>query len=105
MTQALQAVRALVNAQHAVCFGLGDGNDHLIINKLTGEVKRMRDDGVNYLQDLIIVPPDPVDSIAPEFATIHQSTIGKDSGGAVATKRIFMGRANSSCVHAYKSPR
>ena len=49
VTKSLQSVRALVNAQHAVCFGLGDGHDHLIINKLTGEVNRMRDDGINYL--------------------------------------------------------
>ena len=44
MTESLQAVRTLVDAQHPVCFGLGDGNDHPIINKLTGEVNRMRDD-------------------------------------------------------------
>ena len=81
VTKSLQAVRALVNAQHAVCFGLGDGHDHLIINKLTGEVNLMRDDGVNYLQDLIIVPPDQVDNVAQELAAIQQNTIGKDSGG------------------------
>ena len=60
---------------------LGDGNDHPIINKLTGEVNRMRDDGINYLQDLIIVPPDQVDNVAQELAAIQQNTIGKDSGG------------------------
>ena len=32
----------------------------LIVNKLTGEVNRMRDDGINYLHDLLIVPPDEV---------------------------------------------
>ena len=30
-----QSSRALVKSQHAMCFGLGDGNDHLIINKVT----------------------------------------------------------------------
>ena len=73
-------MRALVDAQHAVCFGIGDGHDHLTINKLTGEVNRMRDDR-NYLQDLIIVLPDQVDNVAQELAAIQQNTIGKDSGG------------------------
>ena len=36
VTKSLQAVRALVKSNHAVCFGLGDGNDQLIINKITG---------------------------------------------------------------------
>ena len=81
VTKSLQAVRALVNAQHAVCFGLGDGHDHLIINKATGEVNRMRDDGVNYLQDLIIVPPDQVDAVAQQLATIQQNAMERDSGG------------------------
>ena len=53
----LQAVRSLVRSKHAVCFGLGDeGDEHLIINKETGEINRMRDDGMNYLQDLLITP-------------------------------------------------
>ena len=48
VTKSLQAVRALVKSQRAVCFGLGDGNDHLIINKITWEINLMRDDGANY---------------------------------------------------------
>ena len=71
VTKSLQAVRALVMSNHAVCFGLGDGNDHLIINKITGEINRMRDDGINYLQDLIIVPPDQVDQVASELAAMQ----------------------------------
>ena len=39
VTKALQSVRALVTSDHAVCFGLGDGTDHVIINKVSGEVK------------------------------------------------------------------
>ena len=57
VTKALQSVRALVSSQHAVCLRLGDGSEHAIINKITGEMIRMRDDEMNYLQDLIIVPP------------------------------------------------
>ena len=57
----LQSVRQLLGAKHCVLFGLGENEDeHLIINKLTGEVSRLRDDGVNYLQDLLIVPPDEI---------------------------------------------
>ena len=83
VTKSLQSVRALVNANHAVCFGLGDGHDHLIINKVTGEINRMRDDGVNYLQDLIIVPPDHVDDVAHQLAMIQQhAVVGIDSGGS-----------------------
>ena len=57
----LQSVRQLLGAKHCVLFGLGENEDeHFIINKLTGEVSRLRDDGVNYLQDLLIVPPDEI---------------------------------------------
>ena len=57
----LQAVRALLASKHAVCFGLGDeGEDHLIINKVSGEINRMRDDGINYLQDMLVIPPDQI---------------------------------------------
>ena len=81
VTKSLQAVRALVKSDHAVCFGLGDGSDHLIINKITGEVNRMRDDGINYLQDLIIVPPDQVDNVARELAAIQQFHSNTNDGG------------------------
>ena len=33
VTKALQSVRALVASGHAVCFGLGDGAEHVIINE------------------------------------------------------------------------
>ena len=54
----------MLASQHAVCFGLGpEGKDHLIINKVSGEINRMIDDGTNYLQKLFIVPPDQIDAI------------------------------------------
>lgn len=34
--------------------------DHFIINRITGEVNRMEDDGVNYLQRLLVVPQDQI---------------------------------------------
>ncbi len=67
VSKPLSAVRSLVDSQHAVCFGLGDGNDHLIINKTSGEINRMRDDGINYYQDLLIVPPDRLDELLQEM--------------------------------------
>ncbi len=65
VSRPLLAVRQQLATGHAVCFGLGEnGEDHLIINRLTGEINRMRDDGVNYLQDFLVVPPDAVAQLA-----------------------------------------
>ena len=66
VTKSVQAVRAHVKSQHAVCFGLGHGNDHLIIYKITWEINRMRDDGTNYCQDFIIVPQEQLSRLAAE---------------------------------------
>ena len=73
----LQAVRALLASKRAVCFGLGDGTDHLIINNTTGEVNRMRDDGINYLQDLLVIPPDKLDEVA---AVLREGPCSQDFG-------------------------
>ena len=57
----LESVRQLLKSKHCVLFGLGETEDeHLIINQITGEVNRLRDDGINYLHDLLVVPPDEV---------------------------------------------
>ncbi len=85
----LQAVRALLSSNHAVCFGLGeDGQDHLIINKTSGEVNRMRDDGINYLQDLMIIPHDRIEEVQQALWTMHQDSsaseippLAQDFGG------------------------
>ena len=70
----LQAVRALVGSKHAVCFGLGENDDeHLIINKISGEVNKMRDDGINYLQDLLVVPPDQIENVQQQLYLLHQA--------------------------------
>ena len=64
VSKSLQSVRAMVGSKHAVCFGLGpEGQDHLIINRVSGEINRMVDDGVNYLQRLRIIPPDQLDAV------------------------------------------
>ncbi len=72
-------VRALLASKHAVCFGLGDGSDHLIINKESGEINRMRDDGVNFLQDFLIVPPGKISQVMAEVNAANEagSTFGR----------------------------
>ena len=42
-----------------------------MINKISGEVNRMRDDGVSYIQDMLIVPADKVEAVAMDLATAH----------------------------------
>ena len=60
----LASVRQLLGSKHCVLFGLGENEEeHLIINKITGEVNRMRDDGVNYLHDMLVVPQDMVNEV------------------------------------------
>ena len=64
VSKPLNAVRSTVKSGHAVCFGLGpDGEDHLIINRHTGEINRLEDDGVNYLQSLLVVPQDQIQNV------------------------------------------
>jgi hypothetical protein len=62
--KALQSVRALGKSGHAVCFNVGpNGDENLIINRATGEVNQIHDDGLNYIQKLIIVPPAQVSAL------------------------------------------
>ena len=57
VSKPLQAVRSLVRSGHAVIFGDGeDGNSHYILNKMTGEVNMVKDDGVNYLMGMYVIP-------------------------------------------------
>ena len=72
VTSPLQSVRRLLAASHCVLFGLGPtGEDHLIINKISGEVNRMRDDGTNYLQDLLVVPPEFLEDVAMQMTGVE----------------------------------
>ena len=58
VSKALQSVRGLVKAGHLVVFGDGDdGSQHYILNKATGEVNNVANDGINYLMRLHVVPP------------------------------------------------
>ena len=64
VSEPINAVRSMVAAKSAVCFGLGpEGDQHLIINRLTGEINHIEDDGLNYLQNLWVVPPDEIEQV------------------------------------------
>ncbi len=73
VSKALQSVRSAVASKHAVCFGLGpEGNDHLIINRESGEINRMIDDGTNYLQKLLVIPPDQINAVQAKLQELRQ---------------------------------
>ena len=56
--KALQSVRALVRTGHLVVFGdSADGTEHYILNRESGEVDAVRDEGFNYFLRLYVVPP------------------------------------------------
>ena len=78
ITKALQSVRAINASGHAVCFGLGpEGGEHVIVNRMTGEVNYMQDDGINYIQRLIVVPPNQIEAV--QNAIQHLGFAGQGS--------------------------
>ena len=59
LSKARQSVRTLVRAGHVVVFGDGDdGHSHYVVNRVTGELTAVRDDGMNYFMGMYIVPKD-----------------------------------------------
>ena len=60
VTQALQSVRHLHRSGHLVVF---DGPDSFMVNKVSGEVNHIDDDGSNYTMTMWIVPPDELNSV------------------------------------------
>ena len=69
ISKALQSVRSLVKAGHAVVFGDDDENGgtcSYIVNKVTGECTSVKDDGVNYLLGLYIAPKHEAGFVRPE---------------------------------------
>ena len=91
VTEALQSVRALVGSGHAVCFCFGDGSEHVIVNEATGETNRMRDDVVNYFQDLLIVLPEDIERVAAELAAAAASQ-DWSSGDAAEARFGYQGQ-------------
>ena len=84
----MQSRRALVGSQHVVRFGLGDGSEHVIINKVIGEFKHMRDDGVNYLQDLLIVLPKHIERVAVELVALRLNSADEQDFGRQGRRRV-----------------
>ena len=63
---------------HAVCFGLCEaGEDHVVVDRLSGETNFLRGDGVNYLQDLMVVPPDQIEQVAQQIADPGSQDFGR----------------------------
>ena len=57
VSKPLQAVRSLVRTGHVVVFGGGeDGTENYVYNKITGNMTPVKDDGVNYVMGMHIVP-------------------------------------------------
>ena len=71
VTKSLEAIRANVKAGHTVVFdddGTGRGVGSLMVNKTTGEVNAIHDDGSNYVMRRWIIPKNEVPQIV---AAIH----------------------------------
>ena len=57
VSKPLQAVRSLVRTGHVIVFGDGEnGDQNYVVNKATGEVMSVMDDGVNYLMGMYVIP-------------------------------------------------
>ena len=58
VSKPMQRVREFGKSGHAICFDMGpNGDQHMIINRHTGEVNKREDNGNNYIQRMLIVPP------------------------------------------------
>jgi hypothetical protein len=69
VTKPLESVRANVRAGHRVVFdddGTGQGMGSYLINKTTGEINMIRDDGKDYVMRRWIVPPGMVQNVMNE---------------------------------------
>ena len=61
VSQPLQSVRHVHKSGHMVIF---DGADSFMLNKHTGEINLIEDDGHNYILETWIIPPDEIDRVA-----------------------------------------
>ena len=51
----------------------------MIINRYTGEVNYMEDDVINYIQRLLVVPPDQVEAVQgaiKQFTQLNEQSFG-----------------------------
>jgi len=71
VTKNLEAVRANLRAGHAVIFnddGFGQGSGAFVVNKATGEVNAIHDNGSNFVMKRWIIP---VQEVPQVLATLH----------------------------------
>ncbi len=61
VTSVLQSVNHLNNTDHGVWW---DGKNSFMVNKLTGEVNVIDNDGRNFTQELWVVPPEELAGVA-----------------------------------------
>ena len=64
VSKPLQSVRHLHKSGHVVVF---DGPDSFMVNKYSGEVNEIGDDGVNYLMQMLIVPQAEISAVQQHF--------------------------------------
>ena len=60
VTSTLNAVRSMIKHKKMVIF---DDEGCYVINKITGTVSNIDDDGINYTMDSYVIPPDQLDDV------------------------------------------
>ena len=71
VTKNLEAIRAVLKTGHAVIFdddGSGQGSGSFMVNKVTGEINAIRDDGSDYIMRRWIIPQGEVEAMLAENA-------------------------------------
>ena len=64
VSKPLQSVRHLHKSGHVVVL---DGTDSFMVNKFSGEINEIVDDGINYLMNMWIVPKNELNAVAQHF--------------------------------------
>ena len=66
VTKPLESVRADIKAGHAIIFdddGTGNGTGSYMVNKATGEINMIRDNGRDYVMRRWIIPTNEVNAV------------------------------------------
>jgi hypothetical protein len=66
VTKNLEAIRAVLKTGHAVIFnddGQGNGAGSFMVNKMTGEINAIRDNGSDYVMRRWIIPQSEVETM------------------------------------------
>ena len=79
VSRPLQSVRHLYKTGHLTVF---DGPDSFILNKVSGEVNQIMDDGTNYLMNMVIVPKSELNQVI-EQASMQQQQASQGFHGQV----------------------